>query len=281
MPRRSWKERLKEWKSSRLLQGITSVLAILLIGFGWMVFDSYRTQAIIQDWQDRGITVDFSSESPDWLKQMGPQVESMVRIAVSFRSVHRLKARCKDLPTHDKQTLFTSADVRNLERMTELKDLTIENYAVTDQDLACIGKLSKLMGLSIKCSNVSDSGISQLRKLKHLKSIFFTGTMELSPSGFGQLAELPELEILFLGDAPITDEGVADISRIKSLDTLELDSSRLTKAGVQHLEQFRNLKRLYINNPGRHDLLMIGLESRMREQRKQVYFGKMKEADEG
>lgn len=94
-------------------------------------------------------------------------------------------------------------DILQTPRAKELKHLALPPLPVTDDDvIADVVKLSKLRGLSLFCSDVSDSSLPWL-------------------------AELPELRVLNLDGCRITDDGVKELAKVKNLQSLSLNGCRM------------------------------------------------------
>ncbi len=62
----------------------------------------------------------------------------------------------------------------------------------------------------------------------------------------GQLARLPQLEVLRLSGTPITDDQMAQIADCKSLIMLGLNKTAITDSGLQHLRPLQSLQTLFV-----------------------------------
>src|SRR5262249_49746026 len=95
--------------------------------------------------------------------------------------------------------------------------------------LAQIGHLSRLEELDIEGTEAGDSGLANLERLTHLKTLTL-GDWDLTDPRF--LQTMTELEELKIDDSPISDAGLARRKGLTRIRTLVLIGTNVTDAGL-------------------------------------------------
>ncbi|MCS1407485.1 MAG: hypothetical protein M2R45_00643 [Verrucomicrobia subdivision 3 bacterium] len=98
---------------------------------------------------------------------------------------------------------------------------TFEGRVLTDDDLAVLKDLDKVIEIDIKNAGISNAGLT------HLSS-------------------LTSLERLHLEKTKITDEGLSAIKNLKELKYLNLYGTGVSDAGLEQLKGLPNLRNLYL-----------------------------------
>lgn len=115
---------------------------------------------------------------------------------------------------------------------------------LTDAELAPLADLRHVETLAlVRCLNLTDDGLTILRKLPELRSLDLTMTRphpsfapsRLTDGVLDHLAGLDRLEDLSLVDVAITDAGLSRFPALPNLRFLDLSGTRITGAGLAAL----------------------------------------------
>lgn len=147
-----------------------------------------------------------------------------------------------------------------LSRCPSLTDVTLESARITDRGFKAICSMKNLQRLDI-LALVTDQGATDIKNLKHLKSLtlkeFIGGA--LSEAGLQVLSSLTDLEDLTLVlDGKVADHLAETVSRLKKLKRLTLSGSRITDEGLKSLSRLSLLEELSIINC-EHKISKIGV----------------------
>lgn len=85
----------------------------------------------------------------------------------------------------------------NLSKMTNLKELDLNQTAITDAGLDTVSRLEHLEWLNLYGTAVTDAGIAKLKTLTKLKKLYLWNSQATSAGAEALENELPELEIIF------------------------------------------------------------------------------------
>jgi len=94
---------------------------------------------------------------------------------------------------------------------------------------------SRVLGLSIHGTLITDAGLVHLKEMTSLKVLAFPD--QITGAGLVHLKRLTNLESLYLGGTKITDAGLVDLKGLTNLERLSLDGTQITDAGVAELKQ--------------------------------------------
>jgi hypothetical protein len=132
----------------------------------------------------------------------------------------RLK-RLEEILMWDASTV-TDAGVAELRELPGLRYIHLSNAYITDGALQHFGTMRQLEGLSLQGNDFTDAGLSHLKKLTKLRSLWVD-----------------------LGDTCITDAGLAHLHTLKSLQVLAVQKTEVTDGGIAELRAaLPNLKRV-------------------------------------
>ena len=109
---------------------------------------------------------------------------------------------------------LTDLGTSHLRRLTRLKHIHVSRSQITDESLRTFGAMWQLEELSLQENHFTDRGLSYLKKLKHLKSLWVD-----------------------LGKSDISDSGLVHLEGLPSLEVLAVQHSRVTPAGIEKLKQ--------------------------------------------
>jgi hypothetical protein len=134
---------------------------------------------------------------------------------------------------------------RSLVTVGKLMDLQVLELGdrITDAGMQFIQRLKNLRVLSLRGSSITDASLEGIAQFSRLERLDLRGT-PVSDAGSGELALLP-LRQLDLGER-ITDEGLHALRVVKTLEQLDLSQARVTRVGLSALSGI----------PGIHTLLL-------------------------
>lgn len=120
--------------------------------------------------------------------------------------------------------------LQELVALERLEFLDLSNMPqVTGDILAVAGQLSRLEGLGLQLTTLTDTDLNHLRGLKQLRqmTLHYTGEAtdapRLTPEGLQAFADLPELKKLTLIKVPLDDERVRQLGQLSQLRYLGLN----------------------------------------------------------
>ncbi|WP_165070098.1 leucine-rich repeat domain-containing protein [Paludisphaera rhizosphaerae] len=163
----------------------------------------------------------------------------------------------------------SDAGFRHLERMTNLRHLTIHYYSlgrgrpapqtkITDAGLAHLAKLPQLWTIWLSQAPITDAGLASIKDLPKLQSLYLMQT-EVRGSGLAQLKSLPSLLLLNLNGGEVSDDGLNALAGATSLQFLSLDGVGLTPNQLPLLQAIPRLQELNIHGCGLLDEELDGL----------------------
>jgi Leucine-rich repeat (LRR) protein len=106
----------------------------------------------------------------------------------------------------------------------------------TDADLIGLPDLPFHFRLLLTCSKVTDIGMKEVKKLKHLKQLSLASTL-VTDAGLKELKDSKNLTKLYLDNTNVTDAGLKHLQGLKNLTELSLDRTKVTDAGVRELQK--------------------------------------------
>ena len=138
--------------------------------------------------------------------------------------------------------------LQHLARLVELRELNVGGCKlIGDAGLEHLRSLTKLERLNLSVTQVSDDGLKTVALFSRLKGLDLDNT-GVTEEGLPHLARLTDLEYLRLADLSITDRAVAQLIGFKKLKMLVLNGTELTDVGFQELMKLDRLERLSVSN---------------------------------
>ena len=138
---------------------------------------------------------------------------------------------------------FTDADMRHLEKCTELRRLFFQRTQVTDAGLKVCNNFPELRLVELG-RNISDDGLVVLKDKKQLAYVDLSHT-QVTDRGLEHLRGLPSLHKVRLNYRPITDLGLDAILSLPKLDELYLIGCKeISEEGFLGLAKQKQLKQL-------------------------------------
>lgn len=144
---------------------------------------------------------------------------------------------------------------------SSLQSLNLSNTGVTDQDLEFVAGLTDLEILLLSNetyangevirdrpqNKITNAGLARLGNLTKLKGIDLSGT-EVTDDGLKILARMPNLIWVYLDGTKVTGPGIAHLNSHQSLRMVELNGCELNQTGYENLIQLPNLGSLGLRN---------------------------------
>lgn len=117
--------------------------------------------------------------------------------------------------------------------------------ALSEDNLANLGKLSSLELLSLANVPISDADLAAFASFRELRT-FHLVRSRITGHGLRHLKAL-DLTSLDLCWSPIDDDGLASVGQLSKLSVLNLNHTRITDAGLVHLTTLGQLWALYLD----------------------------------
>jgi internalin A len=114
-----------------------------------------------------------------------------------------------------------------------------------DAALARVGYLGRLVELDLNNVPADDAGLTDLKRLTHLKILRLTGTKVTDLTFVQTMAQLEELN---LNDSIVSDAGLARLHALNRLRSLALVETNVTDAGLAQLKSLTGLQNLYVGD---------------------------------
>jgi hypothetical protein len=233
--------------------GIWSLLVFLLalsVPLGWFAWEMQRarkqTEAVTRiaelggevdyDYQPMTNPLETLFEPPP---EPQPTTPAWLRKLLGddlFRDVVSVRASSPD---------FGDEELEHVSVLTKLEGISLPGSQVTNAGLEHVKGLSNLKFLSVDGTQITDAGLEHLKGLSTLKRLFLSDT-PVTDAGLDHLTRLTELETLVLQATQVTDAGLVHVSRLTKLKMLVLQTTHVTDAGLEHLSGMASLKEFYL-----------------------------------
>jgi hypothetical protein len=150
---------------------------------------------------------------------------------------------------HLQGTRVTDAGLGHLKGVEQLELLNVGRTRITDDGLIELDlpKFAHLKELGLSHTRIGDAGFDQIGSCPGLQRLIAIGT-QLSDSSIRQLRKLKNLRHLLIDQTKITDDGLAALVEIASLETIELSDTAVSDVGLLSLRSLSNLKYLNVAN---------------------------------
>ncbi len=132
-------------------------------------------------------------------------------------------------------TRVSDEGLRHLQGLPRLEGVGLYNHAlVTEQSIARIAALDRLVRLELLQTPVEDSWLAQLNGLRDLQTLNLCLT-KLTDRGMPHLSKMLKLTLLDVGDTTVSDGGLEHLQNLSKLDTLNLTNTAVTGGGLAFL----------------------------------------------
>lgn len=142
---------------------------------------------------------------------------------------------------------FDGDGIAPIAEMTSLRSLSMQQTAVTDDNVKYLKPLVDLEKLYLYGTKVTDQGMAELAGLTKLKELELRAA-PCGPTGMEYLQQMPELRMLDLSESYANDKSLATIGQLKNLEDLNLWNTLVTDNGVTSLAGLTKLKALNLDN---------------------------------
>lgn len=136
-------------------------------------------------------------------------------------------------------------DLAHIGRLSRLESIQFLPRTVTDAGMVHLAGLSRLQSLNLRDTSVTDAGLVHLAGLSRLRSLDLRYT-KITDAGLVHLAGWTRLEWLSLRDTSVTDAGMVHLRGLTRLRSLNLGNTDVTDAGLKYLMGLTNLRKLEV-----------------------------------
>lgn len=133
-------------------------------------------------------------------------------------------------------TAVSDEQCEHLDRLRELKALSLAHTSVTSACLPSVSRLRKLERIRLCGTNVDDTYLEQLAALPRLRRLRLNGT-KVTSSGISSLKALPSLQSLELDDTMVDDDAVDAFCEFSDLHILSLSNSKVSTEGCLAIKE--------------------------------------------
>ena len=142
---------------------------------------------------------------------------------------------------------ITDADIACLGRLSNVIGLDLDNTPISDAAVGHIKRLPAIRRLSLKNSALTDAGLAEIAGMTSLDSLSISGT-QITDAGLQNVEGLSNIERLELADTSITDAGLGGLAGMHRLAVLDLSRTRVTLSGIKNIDRWAQLKELTLAN---------------------------------
>lgn len=124
-------------------------------------------------------------------------------------------------------------------------NMNLSGAQITDKGLDAILKLP-LRSIDLCSTEITDLGIKKISTIKSLRTVRLAGCRKISGRCLSDLAQLPLLETLWIGNTVMNDDDLKLLSNCKSLQCISISyNRRMNGSGVQYLAKLPLLNSLW------------------------------------
>ena len=120
---------------------------------------------------------------------------------------------------------------------TALKSLNLAESLFSDEYAANVAQFENLETLDLWYTDISDEGLSEIAKLKKLKTLILKQDRDITNEGLATLGTMKSLEFLDLTETSIDDEGLDALKSLSNLKTLVVAQTGVTREGAETLTE--------------------------------------------
>lgn len=170
-----------------------------------------------------------------------PVAASSVALGMIFYSTAATRVRAAEPAPEVKEAIAKIQALGGTVRQVAMNDDSLEvdfhlgGQKLTDEGLAPVAVLPKVVEVHLKDTQITDAGLARLAGLKSLVRLHLELT-KVTDAGLAQLAGLENLEYLNLYGTAITDAGLEPLKGLAKLKSLYLWQTSVTDEGVRKLQ---------------------------------------------
>ncbi len=145
-----------------------------------------------------------------------------------------------------KNDMAQSKVFSSMTHLTGLKALNVKFSDFADADVKYLDKLSNLSYLNVTATNVTGDGLARIKNLNKLTSLH-AGSVQNVETLLERVGEIPKLYQLSLHADLLDDDAIKEIGRCTNLKVLSIGMNRkLTNKGISYLKGLKQLRYLDI-----------------------------------
>ncbi len=183
------------------------------------------------------------SELNGWLEEIAPKIAGSLEAEERRAAVEIEKLGGKVEWNSNREVVkvdlnnakIADADLRHLEKFTELEWLDVRVTPIGDAGAAHLSNLRKLKFLNISRTSLFDKGLASLRGLTELETLFL-GTTKVTDEGLKTIERFAKLKRLSVFRTAVTDAGLTSIEKLPSIEIFVFGQSKVTEAGAKALQ---------------------------------------------
>lgn len=118
---------------------------------------------------------------------------------------------------------------------SRLYGISITDSGITDKGIQPLSKCAQLLDLNVAQTSVGDAGLAALAGCRRMSSLWLTNT-RVTDAGIESLGDKNQLLTLDLCGTSITDKSIPFLTQFRRLNYLGLRGTRMTAKGVQQLQ---------------------------------------------
>ena len=130
---------------------------------------------------------------------------------------------------------ITDADLKHLEKFTELEWLDVRITPIGDEGVAHLAGFRRLKFLNLFRTNLSDKGIASLRAMVDLETLLIGGT-KITDAGLQNLERFSKLRKLSVFRTAVSDAGLVSIEKLPALEVFLIGESKISESGAKSLQ---------------------------------------------
>lgn len=183
------------------------------------------------------------SELNGWLDQIAPKIASslVAEEKHAANEIEKLGGKVEFNAFHEvvkvdlNNAKIADADLKLLEKFTELEWLDLRVTSITDGGVAHLARLGKLKFLNLFRTGLSDKGLANLRGLTDLETLLIGGT-KITDAGLSNLERLGKLKKLSVFRTAVSDVGLTSIEKLSALEVLLIGESKISGSAARSLQ---------------------------------------------
>jgi internalin A len=129
------------------------------------------------------------------------------------------------------QAAITGSEIERLTRLPKLRELILAGTKVDDATMQKLSELTQLDSLDIAYTKVTDAGLKHVGSMKNLRLLYISGN-KITEAGTAEIARLSQLQYLFIGNAELHDEALIELQKLTELRTIWMGGNRVTAEGI-------------------------------------------------
>jgi hypothetical protein len=213
-----------------------ALAAVIGLPLGWFaieLFQAIRQSLIVATIEAKNGSVSFDASSDnlpayEWLKSA---------FGISFVDDVRFVWMREPNPE----------GLRGLRYFPRIKDVSLRQCELTDDDLAYLASLHNLRELSLESNAITGKGLIHLKNLKRLEFLSLAEN-PLDENELQHITGFTKLGRLYLNSTPITDRALDHVIGFERMRFLNLSNTKVGDGGLEKISSLKNLGILVLEN---------------------------------